>query len=237
MIRAGIVGLTLFASAAGAAECRLALVLALDVSSSVDDAEDRLQRGGLVSALTAPEVSAAFFATDQPVALAVFEWSGRYNQEILLNWTLIEGPAELIGAAEAIAASKRSHNDFPTAMGYALGYGAGLLQRAPQCLYKTLDMAGDGQNNEGFGPAAAYAEFPFEGVTVNGLVVNGADYEAETGLIAFYKSQVLHGPGAFIEIAQGFEDYERAMRRKLERELTPPVIGMDGVRPELRPKG
>ncbi|WP_298973624.1 DUF1194 domain-containing protein [uncultured Roseobacter sp.] len=237
MIRAGIVGLTLFASGAGAAECRLALVLALDVSSSVDDTEDRLQRGGLVSALTAPEVSAAFFATDQPVALAVFEWSGRYNQEILLDWTLIEGPAELIGAAEAIAASKRSHNDFPTAMGYALGYGAGLLQRAPQCLYKTLDMAGDGQNNEGFGPAAAYAEFPFEGVTVNGLVVNGADYEAETGLIAFYKSQVLHGPGAFIEIAQGFEDYERAMRRKLERELTPPVIGMDGARPELRPKG
>ncbi|WP_299916789.1 DUF1194 domain-containing protein [uncultured Roseobacter sp.] len=237
MIRAGIVGLTLFASGAGAAECRLALVLALDVSSSVDDAEDRLQRGGLVSALTAPEVSAAFFATDQPVALAVFEWSGRYNQEILLDWTLIEGPAELIGAAEAIAASKRSHNDFPTAMGYALGYGAGLLQRAPQCLYKTLDMAGDGQNNEGFGPAAAYAEFPFEGVTVNGLVVNGADYEAETGLIAFYKGQVLHGPGAFIEIAQGFEDYERAMRRKLERELTPPVIGMDGARPELRPKG
>ncbi|WP_299403253.1 DUF1194 domain-containing protein [uncultured Roseobacter sp.] len=236
-MRAGIVGLTLFASGAGAAECRLALVLALDVSSSVDDAEDRLQRGGLVSALTAPEVSAAFFATDQPVALAVFEWSGRYNQEILLDWTLIEGPAELIGAAEAIAASKRSHNDFPTAMGYALGYGAGLLQRAPQCLYKTLDMAGDGQNNEGFGPAAAYAEFPFEGVTVNGLVVNGADYEAETGLIAFYKGQVLHGPGAFIEIAQGFEDYERAMRRKLERELTPPVIGMDGARPELRPKG
>ncbi|WP_299504356.1 DUF1194 domain-containing protein [uncultured Roseobacter sp.] len=237
MIRAGIVGLTLLASGAGAAECRLALVLALDVSSSVDDVEDRLQRGGLVSALTAPEVRAAFFATDQPVALAVFEWSGRYNQEILLDWTLIEEPAELIGAAEAIAASKRSHNDFPTAMGYALGYGAGLLQRAPQCLYKTLDMAGDGQNNEGFGPAAAYAEFPFEGVTVNGLVVNGADYEAETGLIAFYKSQVLHGPGAFIEIAQGFEDYERAMRRKLERELTPPVIGMDGARPELRPKG
>ena len=86
-------------------------------------------------------------------------------------------------------------------------------------------MAGDGQNNEGFGPALAYAEFPFDGVTVNGLVVNGADYEAETGLIAFYQSQVLHGPGAFLEVAQGFEDYERAMRRKLERELAPPVIG------------
>lgn len=62
-------------------------------------------------------------------------------------------------------------------------------------------------------------------MTVNGLVINGADFEAETGLIAFYKGQVIRGPGAFVEIANGFEDYERAMRRKLERELTPPVIG------------
>lgn len=234
MIRAGLCALALL-TAPAAADCRLALVLALDVSSSVDAAEDQLQRGGLVAALTAPEVRAAFFATDDPVALAVFEWSGRYNQEVLLDWTMIDSPAVLLHAAETIATSTRSHNDFPTAMGYALGYGAGLLERGPRCLYKTLDMAGDGQNNEGFGPPAAYAEFPFDGVTVNGLVVNGADYEAETGLIAFYKRQVLHGPGAFIEIAQGFEDYERAMRRKLERELTPPVIGSHD--PLAAPKG
>lgn len=224
MIRAGFCAVGLLAGPA-AADCRLALVLALDVSSSVDAAEDRLQRGGLVSALTAPEVRAAFFASEDPVALAIYEWSGRYNQELLLDWTLIDSPARLLYAAETLARSTRSHNDFPTAMGYALGYGARLLQRAPRCLYNTLDMAGDGQNNEGFGPALAYAEFPFDGVTVNGLVVNGADYEAETGLIAFYQSQVLHGPGAFLEVAQGFEDYERAMRRKLERELAPPVIG------------
>jgi hypothetical protein len=215
----------LLASPVQAVQCRLALLLAMDVSSSVDAAEDVLQRGGMVSALTAPEVQAAFFATDQHVALAVYEWSGRYNQEVLLDWTIIDSPSALLGAAEAIANSKRSHNDFPTAMGYALGYGAGILERGPDCLYKTIDVAGDGQNNEGFTPAQAYAEFPFEGVTVNGLVVNGADFEAETGLIAFYKGQVIRGPGAFVEIANGFEDYKRAMRRKLERELTPPVIG------------
>ena len=217
--------LILSAPAALAQNCRLALLLAIDVSSSVDAAEDTLQRGGLVAALTAPEVEAAFFSTNQYVALAAFEWSGRYNQEVLLDWTLIDSKAKLLGAAETIAQSKRSHNDFPTAMGYALGYGAGMLKRAPSCLYKTLDMAGDGQNNEGFNPAQAYAAFPFDGITVNGLVVNGADFEAETGLIAFYKGQVIRGPGSFVEIAQGFEDYERAMRRKLERELTPPIIG------------
>lgn len=227
LVKTGLLaaGLSALASAAPAAECRLALLLAVDVSSSVDAAEDALQRNGIVAALIAPEVQAAFFATEHPVALAVYEWSGRYNQEILLDWTLIDSREKLLSAAETLAASKRSHNDFPTAMGYALGYGAGMLERAPSCLSKTLDMAGDGQNNEGFGPAQAYAEFPFGGVTVNGLVVNGADFEGETGLIAFYKGHVIRGPGAFVEIADGFEDYERAMRRKLERELTPPVIG------------
>ena len=203
----------------------MALLLALDVSSSVDAVQDQLQRGGLVSALTSPEVGAAFFAVDAPVALAVYEWSGRYNQEVGLDWVLIDSPAALLSAAETIAASTRSHNEFPTAMGYALGYGAEMLRRAPNCLYKTIDMAGDGQNNEGFGPQLAYREFPFQDVTVNGLVVNAAEFASETELIAFYRDEVLWGPGAFMEVAQGFEDYERAMRRKLERELTPPVIG------------
>lgn len=212
-------------AAVSAAGCRLALVLAMDVSSSVDATEDRLQRGGMAAALVSDAVAQAFFASDLPVALAVYEWSGRYNQQLILDWTLMDTRADLLRAAETVAGSKRSHNDFPTAMGYGLGYGAGLLERAPACLYKTLDMAGDGQNNEGFGPQHAYGAFPFDGVTVNGLVVNAADYEAEVGLIAFYRSEVLHGPGAFLIVANGFADYERAMRMKLERELTPPAIG------------
>ena len=225
----------LWTGAAQAVECRLALLLAMDVSSSVDAAEDVLQRGGMVSALIAPEVQAAFFATDEPVALAAYEWSGRYNQQILLEWTMIRQPSDLVAAAETLAASKRSHNDFPTAMGYALGFGAGMLERAPRCLEKTLDIAGDGQNNEGFGPKQAYAHFPFDGVTVNGLVINGADFEGETGLIGFYKGQVIRGPGSFVIVADGFDDYERAMRRKLERELSPPVLGAAPVL--MHPRG
>ncbi len=219
------VGLTCAALPAQAVECRLALALAIDVSSSVDASEDTLQRSGIVAALTAPEVRAAFFKSDLPVALAVYEWSGRYNQEVLLDWVTIDSPAALLAAAKAIAGSKRSHNDFPTAMGYALGFGANLLERGPNCLRKTLDMAGDGQNNEGFQPSTAYREFAFQDVTVNGLVVNAADFEGEVGLIAFYRAEVLHGPGAFLIVADGFDDYEAAMRRKLERELTPPSIG------------
>lgn len=228
--------LALGAGPLAAAECRLALLLAMDVSSSVDAAEDRLQRGGMVAALTALEVQAAFFATDLPVALAAYEWSGRYNQEVLLEWTLIDSPAQLLFAAETLARSTRSHNDFPTAMGHSLGFGAIMLKRAPACLRKTLDVAGDGQNNDGFGPRQAYDHFPFADVTVNGLVINGADFEGETGLVGFYERHVIRGPGAFLEIADGFEDYERAMRRKLERELSPPVMGRTGSAAE-EPKG
>ncbi len=223
-LRALALSLALAGPAAGA-ECRLALVLAMDVSSSVDAAEDTLQRRGLAAALVAPEVVEAFFAAPLPVALAVFEWSGRYNQHLLIDWRLIDSRSALRDVAATIGASKRSHNEFPTAMGYALGYGAGLIDRGPACLFKTLDMAGDGENNEGFPPEAAYAEFPFADITVNGLVVNAADYEAEIDLIEYYRREVLHGPGAFLEIAQGFDDYARAMRRKLERELRPRIMG------------
>lgn len=230
IVRATALGLAL-AAGAEAAECRLALALAIDVSSSVDKAEDQLQRSGLAASLIAPEVRRAFFASDVPVALAVYEWSGRYNQEIIVDWRLIADQATLVDVASMIGRSVRSQNEFPTAIGYALGYGAGLLSRAPDCLFQTLDLAGDGENNEGFPPAAAYAEFPFDGVTVNGLVVNAGEYEAEVSLIEFYRDEVLHGPGAFLEIAQGFHDYERAMRRKLERELDVPNLGAMGTGP------
>ena len=209
-----------------AAQCRLALALALDVSSSVDATEDGLQRRGMAAALIAPEVEAAFFSSPQPVALAVYEWSGRYNQALILDWYLINTRDDLLNAAAIIGRSKRGTDEYPTAMGYALGYGAGLIRRAPGCLFQTIDMAGDGQNNEGFPPRTAYAEFPFAGVTVNGLVVKAAEFGAEVQLEEYYRTQVLHGPGAFLQVAQGFDDYERAMRRKLERELQPRIIGL-----------
>ena len=220
--------------AAPAEACRLALVLAMDVSSSVDATEDQLQRGGLAAALIAPEVQDAFFVSPDPVALLIFEWSGRYNQEDLIDWVLIETPADLVAVAETIANSKRSHNDFPTAMGHALGHAAIRLTEAPDCLFKTIDIAGDGENNDGFGPAEAYGAFPFDSVTVNGLVVNAAEFESETQLIPFFRDQVIRGPGSFIEIANGFDDYAVAMQRKLIRELSAQIMGQLAPLPSPR---
>ncbi len=218
--------LALIAGPAAAIDCRLALLLALDVSSSVDAEEDALQRQGVAAALVAPEVEAAFLQGDLPVALAAFEWSGRYNQALLVDWTLIRSGTDLAAASRAISVSERSQTDFPTAMGYALGYGAGLLADGPECLFRTIDVSGDGVNNEGFGPQIAYRHFEFGGVTVNGLVINAADFEGSIGLIDFFRTEVIRGPGAFIEIATGFGDFEAAMRRKLVREVSALSIGM-----------
>lgn len=215
--------------------CRLALLLAVDVSSSVDKLEYALQTKGLAAALISPDVTRAFMASPEPVALAVYEWSGRYNQVTVQDWVLVKSRAHLLAVAETVAAHPRSHNEFPTAMGYALGHAVTMMRRAPPCAAYTLDISGDGKNNEGFGPKRAYRAFEFAGITVNGLAINGADYEAETDLIPYYRSEVLHGPGAFLEVAQGFEDFERAMQRKLEREVAPGFVGLLPTWP--RPRG
>jgi len=215
---------------APALACRLALVLALDTSSSVDPAEDRLQRQGLAAALLAPEVRAALFAVPAPVALHAFEWSGAEEQVTLLDWTLIETEADLAAAAATLGGSVRGRSDLPTALGSALGHAAVTLRQGPDCLLRKIDVSGDGPNNHRFPPASAYAAFDFSDITVNGLVILGAGSEID--VVDYYAREVLHGPGAFLETADGYDDFARAMRRKLERELRPAVVGAaPGARP------
>lgn len=223
LVRVALLLFCLFA-ASSASACRLALILALDVSSSVDEDEDSLQRRGLAQALLAPDVEAAFFASPAPVKLAVFEWSGRYNQAEILPWTTIRTKAELIGAAARIGASTRVETEFPTALGYALGHGSTLFRDVPECLFKTIDVSGDGENNDGFGPKDAYAAFAFDGITVNGLAIDTTGTGDGSPLVQYYSNEVLHGPGAFVEIADGFADYANAMERKLLRELQAIVL-------------
>ncbi|WP_209596915.1 DUF1194 domain-containing protein [Ruegeria sp. HKCCSP351] len=218
-------GLVVQASPVKAEQCRLALALAMDISVSVDEAEDVLQRQGLAAALIAPEVQEAFFSSPMPVALAVYEWSGRSTQNVVLNWTMIDDVGDLLFASSQVSQSVRSDSGSATAMGYALAYGASLMEQAPQCLFQTIDLSGDGTNNDGYGPQIAYRHFPFQNTVVNGLVINAADFEGELFLIPFFENNVLHGPGAFLEIATGFEDFERAMRKKLKRELSGLQIG------------
>lgn len=199
------------------AECRLALLLAIDVSASVDVEEDLLQRGGLAAALLAPEVVEAFLADpSDPVVLAAYEWSGRFAQDVILSWRRIETAEDLAEAAQAIGSSERGRDDLPTAIGDALGYGASLFHKGPDCMARTLDVAGDGIGNDGFPPWAVYRAGRLDGVVINGLAIQGGEQD----VAAYYRDQMIRGPGAFVIEAQGFGDYERAMREKLFRELS-----------------
>lgn len=207
---------------AGAEGCRLALVLAVDVSSSVDAAEYDLQRVGLAAALDAEEVRHAILSGGPgDVALAVYEWSGFYQHKMQLDWTILNSPAMIDGAVETLLKMRRSHDEFPTSMGPALGFGAQLLQRAPDCKRRVIDVSGDGVNNYRYGPREAYRHFPMQGVTVNGLVVLGDD----PSVMAWYGAEVLHGPGAFLVVANGFEEFTEAMTRKLYREINDVILG------------
>lgn len=213
---------TLAALPAGAEGCRLALVLALDVSSSVDEVEYDLQRVGLAAALDAPEVRHAILSGGAgAVALSAYEWSGRYKQKVLMDWRLLRSEADIDKAVQALTGSVRSENAFPTAMGYGIGYAARMLARAPLCNRRVIDVSGDGVNNDGFGPRLAYRHFPLGDVTVNGLVILGHDAE----VLGFYRSEVIRGRNAFVETADGFEDFQSAMTRKLYREINDIMLG------------
>ena len=204
------------------AVCRLALLLALDVSSSVSEDEYKLQQNGLAAALLSEDVTRAILDNREGhVVLSVYEWSGRYQQSVIVDWLILDSRPAIAQAALAIANTARSYSRFPTAMGFSLGYGAGLFDQAPRCDRRVIDVSGDGINNDGFGPGLAYRHFPFQDVTVNGLVINGSDPDVEW----FYESEVLHGPRSFLEIASGFDDFERSMTRKLFREISNVMIG------------
>ena len=177
--------------------------------------EFQLQTKGLAEALNDADVGGAILGGGGILAL-VFEWSGRKQQVVHADWTWLDSPAAIADFAGRLSLAKRGFDEFPTALGHALGYAGIQLARAPMtCRRRVIDLSGDGVNNDGFGPASAYRAQDFSGVTVNGLVIKGADPDPE----AYYRDRVIRGPGAFVELAVRYSDYGRAMKRKLLREI------------------
>jgi len=181
----------------------------------VDEREFDLQMQGLAGALRDPEIVQAIVGSGG-IQIMAFEWSGRFQQVEVAPWSYLSTEADVLAFAGVIADHQCGFDDFPTALGYALGHAAAQLAGAPlTCLRQVVDMSGDGITNEGFGPGSAYDAFDFDGVTVNGLVIEG-EYPDP---VIYYREQVIRGPGAFVEIARDFADYQEAMRRKLLREI------------------
>ena len=211
----------------GTAACRQALALGLDVSGSVDAREYRLQIDGLAQALDDPEVRRKLMAMPEaPVRLMVYEWSGPNDQAVLVPWSEIANPAALDGVIETLRQTARRQSTPGTALGQAMAVGAMHLASQESCWKRTLDLSGDGKSNLGPRPKEARRALEDSGITINGLVVGVDDpsigdiRQSEISeLSAYYRSEVIMGPDAFVETALGFADYARAMQRKLIREL------------------
>lgn len=218
--------------------CRLALLLALDVSASVSPADDLLQRQGLARALLSPAVSEAFLAGD-PVALQVFEWAGvTYQRSLLPDWRTIRTEDDLARVAKAIEvplpqALDRSRRR--TAVGEALALAHGTFDQSPDCRARTLDVSGDGRSNEGPSASETYARLPWGSITVNALVIQGPT--REWGISRYFERFVLRGSGAFLIEADGYEDYRRAMEEKLLREIDEPLASRPANTPPIDSSG
>lgn len=203
------------------AECRLALVLAVDVSRSIDAQDYVIQTDGLAGALNDKDVRATIFGPEGQVALAIYYWSGRGYQDLVQPWVLLDSPEALDAAVRAVRRTPRPDAPLATALGDALSYGLDLMADAPVCDRRVIDVAGDGQNNEGISVARTYEREDFSGITVNGLAVG----EHEASIVHYYATELIRGPGAFVEVAPRQADYPEAIHRKLLRELEGPVIG------------
>ena len=209
------------------ANCRQALALGLDVSGSVDSREYRLQLDGLANALLRPAVQRLILSNpDAPVRLAVYEWSETGHQRLLLDWTKILSAADLQQIAQRLGSVTRSSAPQGTAVGAAMRFGSDLLAGQPECWKRTLDLSGDGKHNLGPHPRDVKRDLISSGITINGLVIGADDPSADDErqvqigeLSAYYNAWVTLGPGAFVEVALGFDDYEDAMTRKLIKEL------------------
>ncbi|MCB1356182.1 MAG: DUF1194 domain-containing protein [Maritimibacter sp.] len=209
--------------------CRQALALGLDVSGSVDGAEYRLQLDGLAAALSHPDVTDALLATaGAPVSLAVYEWSGPTSQALIVDWTAITDVVALAGVTERLRANTRTPADPSTALGTAILVGGQLLAQRPDCWKRTLDISGDGESNTGRRPQDLDDAPELAGITVNALVIAPdtiAPPAGAQGLLGYFETYVIRGPGAFAEHAEDFDAYEAAMVRKLLKELQGMVVG------------
>ncbi len=196
------------------AACGLALALAVDISGSVDPAEFKIQMDGLAAGLRDGVVADALVAENARVALV--QWTGASRQAISVPWTDLGSYEDVIALAEQISKTPRVWRNFSTAIGEALDFTFSMFDAVDNCSRKVIDVSGDGKSNEGREPRTMHPQLQAAGITVNGLVIEGA----EDDLTGYFWENVITGPGAFVVIANGFEEYPARIRQKLLRETT-----------------
>jgi hypothetical protein len=206
----------------------LEVILAADVSRSIDDAEFDLQRKGYAAALSDPRVLAAIHGRPgAAIGVSFIEWSGDEDQQVVVDWTEIRDEEDAGSMAAAILTAPRSfmgRTSISAAIDFAMGHFAKSKWQANR---RIIDVSGDGTNNSGRAVTEARDQAISQGVTINGLaIINdkpNLGYSAHTqppgGLPLFYRQNVIGGANAFLLVVQDFNSFADAMAQKLAKEI------------------
>lgn len=204
----------------------LELVLAVDVSGSIDADEYALQRRGYISALTSREVIHAIQAGPLGrIALSYVEWGDREHQRVVVGWRLVSDRSSALAVTNEIAGASRQawlNTSISGAIDFSVHLfdGSGFLSER-----RIIDISGDGYSNDGREAPAARDDAIAAGVTINGLPILD-DLIVPDGLERYYAENVIGGPGAFQIVADDFEDFGRAVLTKL-------VLEVAGLNPRM----
>lgn len=213
------------ASAVSSAEpVDLELVLAADGSGSIDDEELRLQREGYAAAIVHPRVLHAISGGyHQKIALAFVEWGGPDSQHTIVDWMRIDGPAAAQAFAEKLRAAPRAAESY-NSISEAIVYSSELIAaNAFEGRRKIIDVSGDGPQMNGRPLPMAKALAARQRITINALVVKapGGGFPGPSGesLAEHYRNDVIGGRGAFVVVAEGRQDFARAVLKKMILEI------------------
>lgn len=209
-------------------EVDLLLVLAVDISRSVDDRKFRLQRDGYAGALSNPRVVAAIRSgLHGRIAVAMIEWSGVAEQAIVADWTAIGTKDEALALSQRIRGAPRAFMG-RTAIGSAIEFALMQFPRSPyQAERHLIDVSGDGTNNSGVEVTEARQLALSQRVTINGLAIlseeplpfNPLHTHPPGGLLAYYENNVVGGPNSFALAAEGHEAFGTMILAKLIKEI------------------
>ena len=220
----------------------LELVLAIDCSTSVDEAEFDLQWRGLQQAFLHPAVIGAIQAAgDRGVAVSLIQWSGPSRQRMVVDWMLVKDADDAARLAERIGRVSRTVTGFTDIAGAIRFSAASLAGNGFDGFRKVIDISGDGSSDSA-SVALERDRAVAAGITVNGLVIYSEDFDlgalANIDVATHYASDVIGGPGAFMMTADDFADFQIAIRRKLVREISGPATAVNlhskGARPAAR---
>ena len=206
----------------------LLLVLAADVSRSVDSQKFQLQREGYAAALANPRVLDAVQSGRRGrIAVLFLEWSGFGNQKVVIDWTLIDGPKTAQAFGDRLLESPRSYAD-RTSISGGIDAAVAQLARAPfGAQRRTIDVSGDGTNNAGRDVGQARDEALALGISINGLVIlsetplpwNPEHTNPPGGLAKYYRDNVIGGAGSFVLEAKDFNSFGEAIVKKMIAEI------------------